>query len=599
MKQSPFSIFVLFFRSILVQNPHDELAMNTWRELEEGPINLEDVMSNSIRGREMGWRIHHLCAIMDLFNTLLKSSTICSHFQKSLRDRQINGTLVQMLKDTESRSSMSKNGNSMDTRASQEPLSCCRRLNAATLLALQCTNSNEDNTSLKRILRRFATNTMDGHVNNDQGGCLGSGILKYSVNQSISQDLTRRALNFQALVSSLNDDDSLDVASSIFESATRRECGLREEVGYLEQYQQEIERLSTHCRDLMRERNHLANTLSTRTSLLEQKVVRAKKEAQTDAIEMVETHTEEKLRLKQKMNQYENDMNHIRAKYKAKSEENDHLRNELKEAQHKNLEYKDRIQALEEKLESKRKRLEESEKQHHKQEEHIQTLISKVDKLNSALDESQSINTNMEKQNHDLLDENRDVKERLERSLIQLISLARAYESKEDEHHEDRRSLVDKCRIAEDGIEKEMGRFGRLEDKYSQLKDKYQALKEKYEVQKKNNTSVVSGRNTSTSTYSKKTSQRQPMGTLAFMNSIHDTSMRLDRNETQKDGHVHHPYPSSSSSYRKDKYDEHSYSRDSSYTHQNRKKTSKSSTGSSRGGSSSGRSGKNKFRIMK
>ncbi len=141
-----------------------------------------------------------------------------------------------------------------------DPIACGEKINAATLLAQLCVCGDVSTVPIKRIIGRFASNTLQSAttssdtIDSDNIGkkVTHQSILEYAVNQSISRDLTRRALNFQTILSTIRDEDSLsmDFASSIFELATRSGSNSVKARTHLEECQQEIERLSQQCQKL-------------------------------------------------------------------------------------------------------------------------------------------------------------------------------------------------------------------------------------------------------------------------------------------------------------------------------------------------------------
>ena len=404
------------------------------------------------------------------------------------------------------------------------------QVSAATSLShLYMSAHGDKKSALQSILQRFATNSLDAR-NDSTGGSMNltEGALEYSLCQAPSRDLLRRALNLQSMLPCIIGGDSFDTTCILFSSALKiratndvlRKC--------VERKEGEFETMRMQNNKLAAERDFLSDKC-LKSKLCSDRELRIKlAAASADAMDMAQANEEEKKDMTNEMSRLQNDLNTVRREadtvLKDFAQEKLDVGNKLKQSH-------TQITALEERLGDSEIKLERYKHQCLEKESRLEDALSDIKEMKSQLDR-------IKNENEIISRENGDVKMRLEASLAQLISLTHIYTAKEKEFGSERSTLIDKLRLAKSDIEVEIAERHRVENKYSTAKDKYQTLKQRYEHEvRRREEEIVQHENERKEQKKRREEEkskrrqdgRRPMGTLDFMNSIHDTSMRSER----------------------------------------------------------------------
>jgi Chromosome segregation ATPases len=439
-------------------------------------------------------------------------------FQSNIKYKIEVGTFIK----EESTASLVKiiNG-AIDMTDTLHTLRCSLQITSASILSSIIINSkgdDQDQASLKNLLFRFATNSMEGNTSSY------TGALEYAMTQTLSRDLLRRALNFQAAFSYISGDDAFHIANILFSNAVGKSKSHSRLMKHVEQQQKDVETMYIHNQSLVKERDSLLKKLDRTQFSFDRELNIRLSRAKADAIGAIEAQTEEKKKLERMVSTLENELSTERESTKRAltdaREEREIANQKLKEYIELSNDLQNRISAAERKLNESNSRLVDADE--------------KVEESKKALQLSLS-------ENNELVKENNQVKVKLEKTLIQLISLTQIFTAKEQEHKSEQEVISREVDEAQASIEIEVQKRHQLEEKYSLVKGKYQTLKEKYE-------DVVRQRDEERSRYEqdlkrerkrrqeeemkskRKNDIRKPMGTIDFVNSFHDASMlRSDR----------------------------------------------------------------------
>ena len=403
-------------------------------------------------------------------------------------------------------------------------------VSAATSLShLYMSAHGDKKSNLQLILQRFATDSLDER-SNSTGESMNStaGAFEYSLCQASSRDLLRRALNLQSMLPCIIGGDSFDATCILFSSALNRTATndvLRERV---ERKEGELETMRIQKKKLAAERDFLSNKCSKSKLCSDKELRKRLAAASADAMDMAHVNDEERKEMTNEMSRLQNDLDTVRRE--AETALRDFAQERL-DIGHKLKQCNTQIAALEERLGDSEIKLERYKHKCLEKESRLEDALSDMKEMKSRLDM-------IKNENEIISRDNGDVKERLEECLAQLISLAHIYNAKEKEFCSERSTLIDKLRLAKSDIEVEVAERHRVEDKYSTAKEKYQTLKQRYEnevrrreeerVQHENERKEQKKRREEEKS-KRRQDGRKPMGTLEFMNSIHDTSMRSER----------------------------------------------------------------------
>jgi hypothetical protein len=537
---------LLFVKSLLLQSTvngqwqlRDDLASATWNSIINEPVKIQTLISRFLSRYNQRANYGYVYVTLDLLEFLFRSAQFQTHCSKDILGDDTVAILVKMLK-------------SSGTKETHRGLKCGLQLGAATLLSQKCLHHHQEGnvSAIKRLLNRFATNSLDDDSHSPRKS-VKEGVIEYALNQAVSRDLTRRALNLQSILSIVGDEDSFDIASTIFDATVEKEMTVSSLMDRLAKQQEELEIMNDNCRELAKERNQLSDKLAKTSSSFQRDLKQKLSIARADAMDMAQVQADEKRELSQRMTSLQEQILHEQDKLERAHRD---VEAEKLASRKMNEDLKSRIGDLEDQLASNQQRLETSKQECRDKDARLGGAASKLDDAKLALSRTTE-------ENNGLMEENNSGKQKLEESLVQLISITQIYSSKEKEHNEECKNLRDRHREAKDAIEEEAVRRRRVEDKYSQLKEKYLDSKEKYEnelkrrdeerrrgeIRKKDEErrreemkrrddekrrEERRKRSEDEKSSRRRQDGRKPMGTLDFMNSLHDTSMRSERSSS-------------------------------------------------------------------
>lgn len=403
---------------------------------------------------------------------------------------------------------------------------------------------NDVNTSSKKqsklkmiagqFIRRFELDSENENNGGDQKPAYITPI-NFAINQASSRDLIRRVLMFHSGFSSIYLEGGRSMDSEIFAATCSKASMISQSSVQHSLFEERMEKLNEQFEMMRRDRDALSQELTNKDSYFQQQLHYVKQQSRSEAIEKAEVIAEERnileLKLMSAKNELSAALNEIK-EYKMESVKRENeLKKQVDEVKGENLSLEEKLMELEQILERKN--------------EDAAAKDRKITQLNIALSDIEERLDNeknekqLQKQDHIALEqEHTSVKEKLEDALSKLISLAKSYVAQEKMNEEEvsqLRETIDEANNKENEVKR---KYQHLKEMYHGAQEKIKALNHKVEKMKASYSQQTS-KSTRSQVDSKSSSRhRQPMGTLAFMNSIHDTSMRRmsgkERNQTDR-----------------------------------------------------------------
>jgi hypothetical protein len=385
-------------------------------------------------------------------------------------------------------------------------------LSVASLLGMMIIDQKDDSDTLsvRQALTRFASNTVDETIKNGSESCQ-QGIFQYAISQCHSRDTTRRAIMLQSILMRIQDDDCEDFTNVIFYSSLDRERNMMQASDHISQCKKENELLSIKCKEMSRVNQLLSEEMKNKEISFHRELSKCRRQAQVDLQVLSDAHLKTYNGLKEKLSDAHVTLNQL------KDEVTEHLESKL-QLQKEADTFKSKIIDLENTLQNEHTAHHELQRQFDSKCMEIDQASKEIHDLSSKLKESKC-------KEQKLVEIHNDLKYRLEESLSHLITVAQIYSSKEVKHEKEFTIIKRQLQLSEMELDKANSHSRTVEEKYMTLKPKYQELKHRFEKEKQKSIQVKN----SIAEEKTKKSSRKPMGTLAFMNSIHDTSLRLEK----------------------------------------------------------------------
>jgi hypothetical protein len=487
----------------------DELSSKSLETLFDFPVVefISELIDQSLSESNLRKESHPtMCAIIDFVSAISNPLKLSCQSTHIIEGNSMIDTLCLVLDDKQCPASS-------DNIC---PLLIGMRLGAATALGQICRNdymtanqikNTATTSSMKKILKRFANN----YDLNSASFC----ILDYAINQSGSRELTRRALKFQSVLTSLinHNDDFLTCA--IFTIAREKESLELQSTRNLMRYKAKLEKLSRHCENIAIDRDNLEYELTNKDAFYKKQINHVKQQSIANAVEHIEILAEEKLILQHKLDSTTKELSESNSEIKRvrdqKQERERVLEGSLEQLNLSNQGLKDQISEAERIIYSKNEDIGMKENILNRHEANINDLLMQAE-------ETEQEKSLMNARNDELQCMLNEGKKKLEDSLTKLISLAKVHIMSEKNNKNEIEKLEGKVEIAERrGIEV-MTKYKTLKEMYRSAGDKVYRLSNQLQKAKSEIESFSS-------------KKRQPMGTLAFMNSMHDNSMRYDGKE--------------------------------------------------------------------
>lgn len=483
-----------------------------------------------------------LCATIDFLAQLTKSVECCEVILDSAFSNGNAGMncLLSML-DTSTRRSDSLLRNRADSviidcsakenkeNTAHSSLSYAVQLGAGTVvgrLCFSCThNSFEKNEEyngdkqnsrvsglalMSRTLKRFATNLAPISMQADQSDESYCGILNLAISQAVSRDLTKRALNLQAILTCIQGDDEVLMATTVFSSACLKRVTYIRSSELESKFEGSMRNLREENRLLSKQLSKEQENLAKVSTFFEQQITFSKVEAKADAVELAEIQAEGKRHAEQRLAQCRDHLINIKdAKNQQKAELQrqrdlaNRLKSELAECDHKIKKLENTTKAVqEESMETGRKLISKDNELNEKQ--------SMLKKLKDTLVTEEEKGNVLKEKYLNLKQTNSQTQDNLEDKFCTLISLAQLYESKDKEKKKTEFDLHEKLKATEAYANKAIQKYSRLGERFKDLEKKNYELS--HSLEKANQSKV------------RRESKRRPMGTMEFVNSIHDKS---------------------------------------------------------------------------
>ena len=379
-----------------------------------------------------------------------------------------------------------------------------------------------------QFMRRFESNTMnDKNRENDESDHIA--CMNFAINQTSSRDLVRRALLFNSSFDSLygeGEGRSMDV--EIFAASSSKAALVSQSSEQHAIFEDRLENLTEQCEIIRRERDGLSQELLNKDAYFQQQLNYARHQSRSDAIEKAEVIAEERNMLELKLMSTRNELSSCQQECKEQkmesAEREDELKKKVDEVYGKNQTLEQELMKLQQTLQMKNEELATRDSKITQQHETLKDMQIQLDnerKDKASIHEAHIV----------LQQEHNKVKEKLEDALSKLISLAKCYVGLEQSSNEEVQQLQEKIVHVNNNENEVKRKYQRLKEVYHGAEEKIKLLNAKIEKLK----SSYSHASKSSSHKESKTSRsRQPMGTLAFMNSIHDTSIRLSGKEREK-----------------------------------------------------------------
>ncbi len=534
---------LVLLKSILLENmsSSDELSLNLWNSISK--IQLDHFFNHHLKPfmNVQTLDMEHqpmLCAIVDFMGHVCTSEGLRNDLQKSLLD---NDLIIHAL------ISIMKCQNKMVSCGDDDAiLNYGLQLGAACALGQLGRSSSQTSTSserlskmkstIRRILSKFEANILSDEDDSDKKSRIN--VIIFAINQPLSRDLTRRALNFQTMLSSVSFGAGLGITSAIFAASHKKASILTKSSEQFTRYQEQLDRLTEQCEAMARERDNLEQELASKDAFFQQELVHAKLRSKANARIHAEILADEKIVLHEKLSQAKTDLTKNSKEIKRLSDKTIDLEESLKR---KVDEGSSRIRYLEDQLEKTQQTMRNKDDEILVRNERITKLDSRIKSLQQEIDHERKDKILLNHKHKELRDEHVNVKRKLEDSLSKLISLTKIYLSLEKSKKVDREEFSRKADNAQSKENELRSKYQRLKEMYHGAEEKIKALSLKLEKAK-----------SSSSQTSKRHDSRQPMGTLAFMNSIHDNSMRREgRERNGKDYSISGSYKSVKSKSKK------------------------------------------------
>jgi myosin heavy subunit len=356
-------------------------------------------------------------------------------------------------------------------------------------------------------------------------------------------------LNLQEKLGAVRgDEDCRDLASTIFEEkiTTAKESLIF--TVRLAKQQEELNTMNNQCRVLEKVRNELSDKLARSTSAFQRELKQKVSIARADAMDMAQAQVDEKTKLSKLVESIQEELSNEQERFARAKRDAEAEKMALGKM---NEDLKSRIETLEKQVKSNDAKLGKSIEECEKKD-------AKLMEISSSLEEAKLVAKATKEQNDTLIEEHHSGNQKLEESLTQLISMVEIHSSKEKEDQHERQKLMDAQSAVKDALDEETKRRRRAEGKYSQLKDKYIQSKEKHDNELKRRDEDErrreeklreeakrrhdderrrkerKQRSEGEKSTKRRNDGRKPMGTLEFMNSFHDTSIRSDRTSSGK-----------------------------------------------------------------
>lgn len=407
-------------------------------------------------------------------------------------------------------------------------LKCQAALTAATIIGLilfHDVESGTDTNTLRLSLMRFVSN-IPYKGNNDMEGRSSSlksmGIFQYALSQSYVRNITRKAVIFQSIMIHIQEehDGFFDFANVIFETAfekSKTEMIISERNEY---HAKEMNAITMKYNNLKNQNLLLQKEMEHKETLHRRNLFQSQRESDIQTVELSHVHNVERSKMIHEMNQLENQLSECKALLHNVSSELDVKKISMIQQQNDLENYQNRVMSLEKSIEDHSQLVQSLQQQLSEKTLHLANAHENIRDLSYKLQKQESIEL-------ELHDTNQGIKQRLEESLIQVISLVQIYNHKEKDHKNEIGILNEK-------LDHQLV----LKQKYSLLKEKYQETKSTLEKERQMHQLQVQKkerkeRDDRTSNKSNGTI-RKPMGTLAFMNSLHDTSFKIDSSRSSK-----------------------------------------------------------------
>jgi chromosome segregation ATPase len=313
----------------------------------------------------------------------------------------------------------------------------------------------------------------------------------------------------------IQEDDCTDFANAIFCSSLERERSTMQSSEEIARCKKENELLSIKCKELNQMNTLLRDEIQTKEISFHHEFSKCRRQAQVDTLELTESCNG----LQQQLSIAHTTLSQLKDEVSLQIESKLQSQKEVDKLKGEMLE-------LEKTLQNNHIVYDELQKQLHEKSTEMDKASKEIYDLSSNLKESKC-------NEQELIEIHNDLKQRLEESLKYLISIVHIHSSKEEEHEIEYNIIKSQLQHVQMELDKANSHSSTVEEKYIALKQKYQELKKRFEKEKQK---IVQDKNKLSEENSKK-SIRKPMGTLAFMNSIHDTSLRLEKAK-HSDGNI-------------------------------------------------------------
>ena len=424
---------------------------------------------------------------------------------------------------------------SLNTYCNESSILCGLLFGATYILGRYCNFINEkglcssEQSKMKlmigQFIRRFESNTLNDK-NEDNNESDHMGCVNFAINQTSSRDLVRRALLFNCSFASLDGEgERRSIDTEIFSASCSKAALVSQSSEQQAIFEERLEKLSEQCLTIRRERDGLSQELLNKDAYFQQQLNYVRCQSRSDAIEKAEVIAEERSILESKLMSIRNELSAYQKECKDQKLESVERENELKkqvdEVYGKNQSLEEELMKLQQTLQTKN--------------EALATRDSKITEQHEAL---KVIQVQLENERNDkatkyqshiaLEQEHKKVKEKLEDAFSKLISLAKCYVGLEQSSNDEVQQLREKIEDANNNENEVKRKYQRLKEVYHGAEGKIKLLNIKIDKMKSSYSHALKS---SSQKESKSSRSRQPMGTLAFMNSIHDTSMRLSGKE--------------------------------------------------------------------
>ena len=450
------------------------------------------------------WMLTKCCGVMDMLNEFCSSKYSCVAFFESIleKDYEIMSRLLLILEIP-----------------GFDFMLCSIKLGVASFIGhcsatipISGTKASQILISFRRELRRILTrNEIDQDIS-EKGNCNTTGILDQAISQTVSRDLIQRAIRLQELSAYNSSDEIIDVnlAGLIFSNRRMQALNFNHMKSLLIEQEKHSKRAEQEMGILKSEKEQLFKNQCNIEASFERERIQMKLERKAEVTSLNDLRIEERLDREQKFSDIENSLVEIKKEKTIMDETNKSLKSHMTKLQQ---EYNENLHKINEMNSTIKEMQTNFNEKALKEKKRIEELGHNMTKLQECLKEADATNSSWTDKYSGLLDEQNVTEAFLEDVMFKLISFADLYSTMENKFEEEKATLKDNLVASDKRLEETKSKCQNFEKQASMYKEQNEELRRAYEKLKR----VYKDKN--------QDRDRKPMRTLAYMNTVPDTSL--------------------------------------------------------------------------